>query len=375
MAQQMQQYQAQAKMAYPQNPLFGNDKFATSHPRMAGALGNAFLAASMIKPQATIGGNISEVAGAMLGVSAYHRQQALDQATMPQKWMQERMASQLGSQKTLGEISNANSLNQTRQSEEALRQSTIANQASEIANRRPVQPDPEAQKLALAQKAAGVVDPAHMTQAEAVATEAEMVKQTKRSTPAGSLQEQLLYGAHPPADPSKGYSPAELQTLQTLYNQNIAAQAGAKSNAEAPVRNQQQDAQRLIADAQTQSKDWKVPIQEDPKNRGQQMLQDELDKQNPADAAKRVAAQAKARATNQGVDDALGKYQTSGAPERNEDIGTWKSKGSQNYNQKAAKGPTSGGSTPMYKNGVLHNIPKGKEKDAKDNYGYSFTRQ
>jgi hypothetical protein len=96
--------QEMARKAYPSNILFGNSGFAQNHPRLAGALSNAFLAASMTKPGMTPGENISNVASGVLGASQASRQQLMKQQMMPY----EMLAPQIALQKNLADIQELN---------------------------------------------------------------------------------------------------------------------------------------------------------------------------------------------------------------------------------------------------------------------------
>src|ERR1035437_4137507 len=149
----LMQYQGLVSQAHPQNPLFGNSQFALNHPRMAGAIGNAFLAASMIKPSQTIGEGISNVASGMLGVADYHRQQALDVASQPQQMLDAHNKSVMDLQTHMAQIANYNSEAQAR-----VHTNAKADADAALANRKPgePQPDAEAQKLDMWKTAAGV---------------------------------------------------------------------------------------------------------------------------------------------------------------------------------------------------------------------------
>jgi hypothetical protein len=99
--QQMQSmiapYQAMAQKAFPTDPIFGNGAFQAAHPRVAGGISNFLLAASMIKPGMTVGENISNVAGGVLGAKQFGREQQLRQAMFPYQML----TTQLGPQELL----------------------------------------------------------------------------------------------------------------------------------------------------------------------------------------------------------------------------------------------------------------------------------
>lgn len=118
----LSKYQAMAQRAYPSNPLFGNSAFAQNHPGIAGALGNAFLTASMIRPGRTVGESISNVAGGLIGANQWQAQQALRQQMMPIEMMNQN----LGMQKNIADINELNARSQYYGQEGAWRASEIA---------------------------------------------------------------------------------------------------------------------------------------------------------------------------------------------------------------------------------------------------------
>lgn len=87
-------YQTMAQKAFPTNPIFGNDAFQAAHPRVAGAISNFLLAASMTKPGMTVGENISNAAGGILGARQFGREQQLRQAMFPYQMLNTQLAPQ-----------------------------------------------------------------------------------------------------------------------------------------------------------------------------------------------------------------------------------------------------------------------------------------
>jgi len=145
----LDQYRQMAQRAYPTNQMFGNTQFGQNHPRLAGAINNAFMAAAMTKPGMTIGENISNVAGGVLGARQAQREQLLRQQMLPYQMI----APQMEMQKTSAEIANLLSEPAWRHSMEERNQAM-----SEWYARRVQQPNSEEQRMGLAASMAGITN-------------------------------------------------------------------------------------------------------------------------------------------------------------------------------------------------------------------------
>lgn len=322
--QMLARYQQMAAQMYPKNPVFGNDAFAQNHPRLAGAIGNSLLTLSQIHNQPTIGGNIGQVAGALLGTSRYGRQAEMEQQMMPYQMMN----SQMGLQKTLADINELNARSAYYGQQDQRAQAEIAKAGFPHAISGPKVDDQLGKQWqTVMDPATGAVSdkPVGWTPPEGYSPTFKNEEKNQRMSTPGGLQGEIIAGLNSP-DPAVQ---ANAQKMKQQYLELNTARVAAATGANQGITQPRVDAQDLINTTRSHMYDDLGPA---PEKAYEDWINNHyMDADHSQDAYQKLVATFQKNKAQRDQD--VQTWQTSGAPMKGQNLQTWIQAGKPNYKQ------------------------------------------
>jgi hypothetical protein len=211
----------------------GNSGFAQNHPGIARPMDSALLAMSMTKPGQTIGENIANVAGGLVGAQQFRRNQMMQSAMLPYEMAQPR----LNMMNTLAQMNERASEIPYRHSMEERNQAM-----SEWYARRMQQPNATSVEEITAMRKVGINDLNTMTPDQATRFEQEMNAQRQRSSEGAGLTLGRIVQMQLSDDDATKKQGIQAGKIWTAMQGSIAGtQAGARTAVEQPNRNMDEE--------------------------------------------------------------------------------------------------------------------------------------
>lgn len=219
-------YQQMAKQ-YGNNgyaSMSGNSWLAQAHPGIARPLDNALLAMSMTKPGQTIGENISNVAGGLVGAQGYRRQQMMQSAMLPYELAEPR----LKMMDTMAQMQQRGAMTQA-----DIARIPLDRAQTEWYARRMQQPNATEVDQITAMRKLGIDDINKMTPDQATKFEQEMEAQRQRSTSGAGLTPGQIVAMQMSDDPAMKEKGKQAEQIYTAMMGGIAGQKTGASDAAA----------------------------------------------------------------------------------------------------------------------------------------------
>jgi hypothetical protein len=225
----------------------GNSWLAQAHPGIARPLDSALLAVAMTKPGQTIGENISNVAGGIVGAQGYRRQQMMQSAMLPYELAEPR----LKMMDTMAQMQQRGAMTQAELARIPLDRAMTqrAMDQGDWYARRMQEPNATELDSTIIQRKLGITDVNKMTPEQATAFQTEMEAMRQRNvrsaglTPAVAAQMQL--DAKTPEEIAAADRAAKI--VSSIYGSVAGQQAGARSGAEQPFKDVDTEAKAFVS--------------------------------------------------------------------------------------------------------------------------------